>query len=141
MYRYTAGKADWSAYGLPTEGAQAKVPRIGDLAWRDVPTCGLDEPIGEVRARVRAAATDICVVVNDQRVVLGQLQQQELDADPALPAERVMEEGPTSYRPNRPAEETARYLTERQVPSVLVTTNDGELIGLFRRDDVSNVTT
>jgi CBS domain-containing protein len=130
-YRYTAGKADWSAYGLPMEGKRAGVPRIGQLARRDVPTCRPADRVGEVRARVEAAGWDLCVVVNDRNIVLGRLRQQELNADPELCAERVMEEGPTTYRPDRPAQETAEYLAEHKVPSVLVTTNDGELIGLF----------
>ena len=134
-YRYTAGKADWSAYGLPLEGRQAAVPRIGPRARRDVPTCRLADGVGEVRARVQAAGWDLCVVVNDRNIVLGRLRQQELNADPELCAEQVMEEGPTTYRPDRPAQETAAYLGAHQVPSVLVTTNDGELIGLFSRDD------
>ncbi len=136
VYRYTAGKADWFANGLPREGRRAALPRVGELARRDIPTFGLQDRIGAVRERVRAAGWDVCIVVNDRRIVLGRLRQGALAADPESTAEAVMEEGPTTYRPDEGAEETARYLTERKVASVLVTTSDGELIGLFRRDDV-----
>ncbi len=136
VYRYTAGKADWLASGLPSEGTRANVPRVGDLARRDVPTCGLRDRVGDVRERVRSAGWDVCIVVNDRNVVLGRLRKEALDADPATSAEQIMEEGPTTYRPNQPAEETARYLAERKVASVMVTTSDGELIGPFYRDDV-----
>lgn len=135
-YRYTAGKADWLANGLPIEGTRADLPRVGDLARRDVPTCRLQDRVGEVRERVRAAGWDLCVVVNERNVVLGRLRENELGADPAASVEQVMEEGPTTYRLDRPADETARYLAQRKVAGVLVTTSDGELIGLFRRDDV-----
>jgi CBS domain-containing protein len=135
-YRYTAGKADWLANGLPTEGTQAQVPRVGDLTRRDVPTCRLSDRVGDVRERVRAAGWDLCVVVNERNVVLGRLRDKELAADPAASVEQVMEEGPTTYRLDRPAAETARYLAKRRVTGVLITTSDGELIGLFRRGDV-----
>ena len=103
---------------------------------RDVPTCRPEDRVGEVRARIQAAGWDLCVVVNDRNIVLGRLRQKELDADPELCAVQVMEEGQTTYRPDRPAQETAEYLAEPKVPSMLVTTNDGELIGLYYRDDV-----
>jgi CBS domain-containing protein len=77
------------------------------------------------------------VVVNDRRIVLGRLRQREFAADPGAVVEEVMEAGPTTYRPDRPPEETARYLAERKVAGVLVTRSDGELIGLFRRDDIA----
>lgn len=136
VYRYTAGKADWLANGLPTEGTQADVPTVGDLARRGVPTCGLTDRVGDVRGRVQAAGWDVCIVVNDQNIVLGRLRRKELDSAPSLTVEQVMEEGPTTYRLDRLAEQTASYLAERQVENVLVTTSDGELIGLFYRDDV-----
>ncbi len=136
VYRYTAGKADWFAAGWPIEGERAGVPRVGDLAHRDIPTCRLEERLGTVRARVLAGGWELCVVVNEQNVVLGRLKRDALDADPEATAETAMEAGPVTYRPNEVAAEAAKRLAERHVPSVLVTTSDGELIGLFRRDDV-----
>ena len=55
VYDYAAGEADWFAGGLPREGRDAAIPRAGDVARRDVPTCGLDDRVGEVRERVRSA--------------------------------------------------------------------------------------
>ena len=135
VYDYVAGKADWFARGLPRAGRLAEVPTVGDLARRDVPTCGPADRVGEVRERVLAAGWDLCVVVNERRIVLGRLRRRELDGDPGLLAGAIMEEGPTTYRPNQPAGETARYLAERKVAGVLVTTSDGALLGLFRRED------
>jgi hypothetical protein len=59
------------AMGLPVEGTAATLPRAVDVARNDVPTCGLKEPMGDVRERVRAAGWDACVVVNEEGVVLG----------------------------------------------------------------------
>jgi len=135
VYRYTAGKADWFASGLPIAGTRASIPRVGDLARRDVPTCGLQERLGEVRERVQVAGWDVCLVVNERNIVLGRLRRSALAAEPSAIAEAVMEEGPTTYRLDRVAEEVATYLAERKVASVLITGSDGELIGVFFRDD------
>lgn len=140
VYRYTAGKADWLANGLPTDGTKADAPTVGDLARRDILTCSLTDRVGDVRGRVQADSRDVCIVVNDRNIVLGRLRHKELDSDPSLTVEQVMEDGPTTYRLDRPTEETAKYLTERKVESVLVTTSDGELIGLFYGDDAKRQT-
>src|SRR5262249_36215240 len=100
VFRYTAGKSDWFAAGLPSEGTRASVPRAGDVARRDVPTCRLTDRIGDVRGRLPATAEPVCVVVNEAQVVLGRLRGPALAADPQLTAEAVMESGPTTIRPN-----------------------------------------
>ncbi len=55
VHDYVDGKLDWMAAGLPTEGSNALRPRAGEVARKDVPICGLQESIGEVRRRVREA--------------------------------------------------------------------------------------
>src|SRR5215470_7184857 len=54
VHRYQAGKADWFAAGLPREGKEAHVPRVADVAKRDVATCRLNERLGDVRTRIGA---------------------------------------------------------------------------------------
>src|SRR5437660_10251718 len=71
VYRYTAGKMDWRASGLPIEGQFANEPCAEDIARRDVPTCRLDERVSE--ARRRAGHWPVCGVVNEQKSVLGLL--------------------------------------------------------------------
>lgn len=39
VFRYTSGKMDWFASGLPREGTMVGHPRAGDTARRDAPTC------------------------------------------------------------------------------------------------------
>jgi CBS domain-containing protein len=101
-----------------------------------VPTCGLDERVSEVRARTERAGWDACVVVNTQRIVLGILRQPALQSDGTATAESVMAPGPGSVRPNVPAEEMLDRLRKRDLPSVLVTTSDGELLGMAFREDI-----
>lgn len=136
VYRYVSGKADWAASGLPTEGKQATAARAGTLARRDVLTCHLEDRLGDVRAQVLAVGQNECVVVNDKRIVLGRLGWRTLDADPETVAETVMESGPTTLRPNTSREVILRRMQKGKVDSLLVTTSDGELIGVLNRSDV-----
>jgi Mg/Co/Ni transporter MgtE len=133
------GELDWLAAGLPTEGRNADRPRAGDVARRDVPTCRLEEPIGQVRERTRAAGWDACVVVNHQRVVLGLLRAEELQRDQHEPVEQVMRPGPSTFRPHVPIEELAHLMVHHDLPSSPVTTSDGRLVGLLRREDAARV--
>jgi CBS domain-containing protein len=135
VYEYAAGKLDWLAAGLPTEGSNADRPRAGDVARRDVPTCHLDERLGEVAERVTAAGWDACVVVNRESVVLGLLRAQELQGDTEQPIEEAMRPGPSTFRPFVPIEEMAAYMTEHDVPNSPITTSDGRLVGLLMRED------
>ena len=86
VHDYVPGKADWFASGLPKEGRLASAPTLGDAARRDVPTCAPVEKIGVVRERVRKIGWDRCVVVNEERVVLGLLREKELSSDPKAPS-------------------------------------------------------
>jgi CBS domain-containing protein len=135
VYDYVAGKLDWLASGLPFEGDAADRPRAGSVARDDVPTCRLDEKISEVKAKVQEAGWDSCVVVNQERIVLGQLKKAELESDDGALAEEVMRPGPSTFRPHVPIEELASYLSEEELDSTLVTTSEGRLMGLLLRDD------
>jgi CBS domain-containing protein len=136
VYDYVAGKQDWLAAGLPREGRIAAQPRAADVARSDVPTCGLDEPIGKVRERVRGAGWDECVVVNERRVVLGILRAEQLhEAGDDDPAEDVMKPGPSTFRPHVHIEEMARFMDRHELDTSPVTTSDGILVGMLRRKD------
>ncbi len=137
VYDYTDGKLDWLAAGLPTEGTNAARPRAGDVARRDVPTCRLDERIGEVRQRVAAAGWNACVVVNEERVVLGLLRAEQLGKGSGEPVEQVMRPGPSTFRPHVPIEEMAHYMSHHDLASSPVTTSDGRLVGLLRVEDAT----
>jgi CBS domain-containing protein len=126
---------DWLAAGLPTEGTHARLPRAGDVARKDVPTCALDDHLGDVRDRVRAAGWDACVVVNHERIVFGLLRARELEGDADARIEAVMRPGPSTFRPHVPIEEMAEYMIEHDTISSPITTLEGRLVGLLRRED------
>jgi CBS domain-containing protein len=135
VYDYVAGKRDWFAAGLPREGELAEVPRAGDQARRDVPTRGPDEHVGEVAKRARAAGWDTCAVVNERQVMLGALREQALDTESLEAVEQVMDPGPVTFRPDELLDELRHYLHEHDLRRAWITTSDGRLVGLLRRDD------
>ena len=137
---YVPGKADWSASGFPIEGTLADVTTIGKAARRDIPTCSPAEKVGAARERVRKAGQDRCVVVNEERVVLGLLREKELAADPETIAEEAMRNGPATFRPDEPVEKMAKQMRERGASAVLVTTSEGRLLGLLYQDDAERQT-
>jgi CBS domain-containing protein len=141
VYEYKAGKLDWLAAGLPTEGENAQHPRAGDAARKDVPVCGLAERLGDVRDRVKAAGWDAAVVVNDQRIVLGLLRSKELAKDADLRIEQAMRPGPSTFRPYVSLHEMAHFMVEHELDSSPVTTSDGKLVGLLLKADAVRLET
>jgi CBS domain-containing protein len=121
------------------EGKMATVPVIRDAARRDVLTCAPTEKLGVVRERVRKAGWDRCVVVNEERVVLGLLRENELASNPEASVEEVMRNGPATFRPNEPVEKMLKGMQARGASAVLVTTSDGRLVGLLYRKDAEHL--
>ncbi len=140
VYDYVAGKLDWMAAGLPTDGTNATRSRAGEVARKDVPTSGLKEMLGSVRERVRRQEWDAVVVVNEERVVMGLLRSKELESDSDLLIEQAMRPGPSTFRPFVHIEEMAHVMVEHKLESTPITTSDGRLVGLLlQRDAVSRV--
>ncbi len=136
IYDYVAGKKDWGSYGLPREGTNVPERTAGDVARRDVPTCTLDERLTDVRERVPAAGWDTCIVINEQRVVLGRLGRKALAADTDESIEQAMTPGPSTVRPSIGTHALHERIRARNLTSILVTTPDGRLVGLALRDDL-----
>lgn len=138
VYRYTAGKRDWFAHGLPMAGERAAEPKAGDedVLRRDVPTCRPDERVGVVRDRVLAGGWNICLVTNETGIVLGRLHSAAWESDAETAVEQVMENGPTSFRPDYSLETLLGRMQAKNVGSVVVTNSDGVLMGVLFRKDV-----
>ena len=94
----------------------------------------------EVREQVGAAGWDACVVVNEERVVFGLLRDRELAKGTVETVERSMRPGPSTFRPDVPIEEMAGYMVQHDLVRSPITSADGRLIGLLRRDDAVKVT-
>src|SRR5215467_12412222 len=131
VYRYTPGKSDWLAAGWETEGTDAKKVRIRQMIHKDVPTCSLRERLEDVKSR-RGPTQDLCVVVNDKNIVLGVIQGETWDANPQSRIADVMQPGPRTIRPDLDPKDAQKILLNYDATSAIVTTSDGELMGIIR---------
>jgi len=136
VYDYVAGKADWLANGLPSEGTAATQSRAGTIARRDVPTCHLTDTVAAVRQQNDGTGWHVCVVVNDARVVLGLLNEDAFATDPQTPVEDVMESGPSTWRLDGSLADIAKYMARHRVTAVVISGSDGRLYGAVRREDI-----
>jgi CBS domain-containing protein len=135
-YDYAGGKEDWLAFGLPRDGALADVPLAGDRVRDDVPTCGPGDSLDEVRRRVEQSDWDTCLVLDGERVVLGQVGRGALRESSAATAEEAMNEGPSTVRPSEPLEALRERMLAHELTVVPVTTPEGRLVGVLRLDDL-----
>ncbi len=135
VYDYVGGKSDWIAAGLPVEGEQANIPRAIDVVRRDVPTCGPFDLIGDVSDRVEAAPDDVCIVTNDDGIVLGRLRRRALTSARGKTVHEVMESGPTTTRADAWLEGLVPRLDSAGVLSMIITTPEGRLLGIVYRED------
>ena len=118
-------------------GIRASIPtRAQDLARPDVPTCQIDEHLGEVQHRMQSSGWEYCVVVDDNSVVLGWIRGDVSEKDSRAMGEQVMECGPRTYRLDASLERTAEYMRRNNDAAVLVTKSDGRLLGLLKLEDV-----
>ena len=136
VYDYVAGKKAWGSFGLPREGTDVPRRTAGDAAHRDVPTCRLDDRLADIRRRAQGWETSI--VVDDDRVVLGRIGRAALASDDDVSAEEAMAPGPSTVRPSIGTEALLDRMRERNVKSYLVTTPDGRLVGLVRRNEIED---
>jgi hypothetical protein len=137
VYDYLPGKVDWLARGLPREGEKAGQRRAVDVARDDAATCGPKERMGEVRPRVEASPYGFGLVVSERGTLLGRLRKVALDDDPSSRAEDVMEPGPSTIRADTPLDQLHDRLDRRGLKTAVVTTPEGVLLGVVRRDDLN----
>lgn len=77
------------------------------------------------------------MVVNEQRIVFGLLRAKHLEGEPDQTAERAMAPGPSTFRPHVSAAELGEYMVRHDLPAVPITTGDGVLVGVLRREDAA----
>ncbi len=139
VYDYGAGKADWLAFGLPTEGSHSALPTAASVARTDAPTSRPTEPVEAARARAREAGVEVSVVVNDAGVVVGILRQKELAAPDGTAVDAAMRPGPSTFRPHVAIEEMAEYMSKHDLPNAPITRSDGTLLGVLFREDAERL--
>lgn len=130
VYRYTPGKEDWIASGFETEGAEAARPRLKQYLKTNVQTCLLRDRMQDVQNR--RGTSDVCIVLNDRNIVMGIIQGDAWNANPLSRASDTMDPGPRTFRPNGDPKEIVKELRKEERDNAIVTTSDGELIGILR---------
>ena len=136
MYDYVAGKQDWLACGLPTEGEEADRPAARHLMRDDAVTCGLADRVGEVYERVKESPYGFALVIAEGGCLLGRLRASALaECDPGSTAEAVMDSGPSTVRPDKELGALVKRLDERGLMFGIVTDPEGRLEGVVRRSE------
>ena len=131
VYDYAAGKVDWMAAGLPTVRANTSELRALDAADRDPPTCRPDDRSTDVVGLSERSV----VVVSEHGIVLGRVSPGPVEAATSTAIEEVMEPGPATVRAHEPLDPLLERMARRRVREVIVTTPQGELLGVLHRPD------
>ena len=135
VFDYPPGRQGWAARDLPTEGLLGDRGRVGAIARRDVPRCAADDTLAEAAARM-GDHEDWCVVVTPDDVVIGLLRAEALGLEPDRAVATAMIPGPATVRPHVRVRELARQLDDDHLDRVLVTTAEGQLVGVVHREDL-----
>jgi rhodanese-related sulfurtransferase len=139
VYDYALSKVDWMAHGLPMEGSAAERPTARSFVRSDVATCALSDRAEEIRQRIDASPYGFALVLAD-RVVLGRVRRSRVDvAAEDASAELLMEPGPSTTRPHADPGELAGQLQRSGANTAILTTPEGELIGVVGRADLEQV--
>ncbi|MGI8427905.1 MAG: CBS domain-containing protein [Solirubrobacteraceae bacterium] len=136
VYDYMPGKVDWMARGLPLEGEKAGEPRAIDYVCTDMITCGLQDTVGEVRARVAQSPPGFAFVLGPGGVLLGRLRKAVLRGSDDTMAQDVMEPGPSTTRPDTPPDKLLAKLQAAELTSAVLSDPEGRLLGVVRRADL-----
>jgi len=82
---------------------------------------------------VRAAGSDTCLVVNDQKVVLGRLGRAAIAREDDVSVEEAMSAGPSTVRPSFELDRAVERMHRQNLTPRPVTTSEGRLLGLLER--------
>ncbi|MHB8533518.1 MAG: rhodanese-like domain-containing protein [Solirubrobacteraceae bacterium] len=135
-YDYGLSKVDWMAHGLPMEGSAAARPTAHSYVREDVATCTLTDSTEQITQAIDASPYGFALALA-ARVVLGRVRRSSLDAaDSHATAGTLMQPGPSTTRPHADPGELASQLERSGMSTAILTTPEGELIGVVRRSDL-----
>ncbi len=119
--------------GEPLEGSRGGGRAIVAELAREVPTVGLDATVADAAAALGDAP--FVLVTTDAGVVLGKVLARSLEHPSDDGVETVLIEGPTTVRPSESLPELLERMDRASTASVLVTSNQGELVGVLYTED------
>jgi rhodanese-related sulfurtransferase/CBS domain-containing protein len=135
-YDYAASKVDYLARGLPREGEKAGERRAADAISEEVARFAPEDSLEEARTRIEGSPFGFGLVVDDHGVLLGRLRRSALEDGEGEAVRKLMEVGPSTIRPDVPADELRKRLEKRDLKCAIVTGPDGVLMGVVRRADL-----
>jgi Mg/Co/Ni transporter MgtE len=137
VHEYAAGKMDWLAAGLPSEGEYADELTAKDAMRMETAACRLDDQAGAAGHEIDKDT--VCVVLDERGVVLGRVARSALRERPDARVEDVMSPGPVTFRPNVSLRQLTERMQDRKVRTVLITDPDGRLLGVLHRKDAERM--
>jgi rhodanese-related sulfurtransferase len=139
-FDYALSKVDWMAHALPMEGTAAQRPTALSFLRDDVATCDAGDRVALIAERIDRSPYGFALVLAG-RVVLGRVRRSSLaDAPEDATAELLMEPGPSTTRPHTEADQLASQLQRSGASTALITTPEGELLGVVRGADLPHDT-
>lgn len=136
VYDYALSKVDWMAHGLEMEGTGAEGPTALSLASDNVATCTLDERAEEIARRVDESPYGFALVLAGG-VVLARIRRSRLEDAPGdASVQELMEVGPSTLRPHLGIDELQGRFERSGASTAIITTPEGELIGVVRAADL-----
>ena len=100
-------------------------------------TCSPDASAGDIRERLR---TDpVCVVVNEQGIVLGRVRPNDLPTEDDARVADFMQLGPATVQRREELDGLVERMRNKGVSTILVTTPKGELLGYVDRADAERL--
>jgi CBS domain-containing protein len=88
-----------------------------------------------VQRRASERGWNVCLVVNEQQVVLGRLGRTALRSEADSSVEEAMTPGPRTIRPSARLDAMVERMRDQNLTSLPVTTADGRLVGVLLRED------
>lgn len=100
-----------------------------------MPTCTLAESVSDVALRL-PDRWDICVVTDEEDVVLGLLGRSALRSGERTTVEKAMTPGPSTIRPSARIDATRERMRDQKLTRIIVSRPDGVLVGVLRVEDL-----
>ena len=135
-YDYAVGKVDWMAHGLPMQGTAASQPTAGAFLRDDAATCTLETPTDEIEQRIDASPYGYALVLVERIVLRARHAARPTGRAADASAAQLMESGPSTSRPHTDPGELAASARRAGARSAILTTPEGELLGVVRASDL-----
>jgi predicted transcriptional regulator len=137
VFDLAGGKSGWRERGLPMQGTGPFRYVAGQVLTPATATCLPDALSDDIRAMLRS--NPVCVVVNEQGIVLGRVRRKDLPEEDHARAADFMQLGPATVQRREELGGLVQRMRKAGVTTIIVTTPKGELVGIVDRDDAERL--